>query len=155
MSYPLRIHTVSIEAPLDRVTSFLADPRNFPAWAAGLSSTLAPGASASGVEKNHWVVETPAGRITIRFSAPNLFGVADHWVRLPDGTVVYVPLRAVANGEGTEVSLTLFRLPQMDDARFEADSAAVEQDLAALRQCFSTAQHGASGPRPIPVPHPR
>lgn len=34
---------------------------------------------------------------------------------------VYGPLRAVANGDGSEVSLTLFQRPGMDDARFAAD----------------------------------
>ena len=55
----------------------------------------------------------------MRFSGNNEFGVADHWVFLPDGTTVYVPLRAVANGDGTEVTLTLYRQPSMDDAKFQ------------------------------------
>ena len=136
MTYASRLHTVSIQAPLDSVTHFLADPRNFPRWAAGLSNSITPrsdGGSADSVE-NDWVAEIPAGRVTLRFSAPNTFGVADHWVHLPDGTVVYVPLRVVANGDGAEVSLTLFRLPGMDDARFEADSAAIERDLTSLKK---------------------
>lgn len=73
----------------------------------------------------------------MRFSPPNPFGVADHWVTLPDGTVVYVPLRAVANEEGTEVSLTLFRLPTMSDARYDEDAALVERDLASLKQLLN------------------
>lgn len=37
------------------------------------------------------------------------------------------------NGEGTEVELVLFRLPQMSDAEFEEDATAVGRDLAALK----------------------
>ena len=44
----------------------------------------------------------------------------------------------VANGDGAEVTLTLFRLPSMDDAAFEADAAAVEKDLGALKTLLET-----------------
>ena len=69
----------------------------------------------------------------MRFSGTNDFGVADHWVFLPDGTTVYVPLRAVANGDGTEVLLTLYRQPSMDDAKFRGDGEWVRRDLDKLK----------------------
>jgi len=125
-----RILTVTIARPLPVVAAFLADPRNYPRWAAGLASGLEP-------RGDQWLAKTPAGPATVRFSPPNPFGVADHWVTLPDGTVVYVPLRAVANEEGTEVSLTLFRLPTMSDARYDEDAALVERDLASLKQLLN------------------
>jgi hypothetical protein len=71
--------------------------------------------------------------VFIRFSPPNDFGIADHWVRMPDGNVVYVPLRVVRNGAGTTVSLTLFQQPNMDDAQFEADAEWVQRDLVKLK----------------------
>jgi hypothetical protein len=37
--------------------------------------------------------------------------VLDHTVVLPDGTEVYVPMRVVPNGGGSEVMLVLFRQP--------------------------------------------
>lgn len=69
----------------------------------------------------------------IRFSPPNTFGIADHWVRLPDGSIIYVPLRVVRNGAGTTVSLTLFQQPNMDDAQFDADAEWVQRDLVKLK----------------------
>ncbi len=39
----------------------------------------------------------------------------------------------VANGSGSEVSFTLFRLPGVADEEFEADAAQVELDLKALK----------------------
>ncbi|MOA25382.1 hypothetical protein D3C78_1461030 [compost metagenome] len=60
--------------------------------------------------------------------------MADHWVHLEDGRVVYVPLRVVANGDGCTVALTLFRRPEMDDERFAADCDWVRRDLLALRR---------------------
>ena len=136
MTHSSRVVSISIERPLDTVAHFLAEPRNFPRWAAGLAGGLSPerGLSEAGGEPGRWAVETPQGRVTLRFSPPNAFGVADHWVHLPDASVVYVPLRAVANGDGTEVSLTLFRLPGMDAARFDADTDWVRRDLAALKR---------------------
>jgi hypothetical protein len=136
MIHPSRVVSVGVERPLETVARFLAEPRNFPRWASGLAGGLSPEheLGEAGGEPGRWVVDSPQGRVTLRFSPPNAFGVADHWVHLPDATVVYVPLRAVANGDGTEVSLTLFRLPGMDAARFDADADWVRRDLAALKR---------------------
>lgn len=57
----------------------------------------------------------------------------EDWVTLPDGGVVYVPLRALANRRGTEVIFTLFRQPDMDDALFARDAELVNADLQALK----------------------
>jgi hypothetical protein len=42
-------------------------------------------------------------------------------------------LRVVANGENSEVTFTLFRLPGMDDEKFTADAAWVMRDLQKLK----------------------
>jgi hypothetical protein len=52
---------------------------------------------------------------------------------LADGTKISIPLRVVANGDGAEVTLTLFRVPGMDDAAFERDAGMVAKDLSALK----------------------
>jgi len=57
----------------------------------------------------------------------------DHTVELPDGSEVYVPFRALANGAGTEVTLGLFRQPGMDDAAFERDAGLMRDDLVRLK----------------------
>jgi hypothetical protein len=90
-------------------------PAAFPSWASGLSN-------ASLVRQGEiWTAQGPEGPIQIRFTDRNEFGVMDHWVDLGGGRVVYVPLRIVANGSGAEVLLTLFRQPEMSDAKFAQD----------------------------------
>lgn len=76
------------------------------------------------------------GLVTIDFTPPNAFGILDHRVTLPDGNEIYVPIRAMANGDGTEVVFTLFRQPEMDDARWRRDEEWVRKDLEKLKQQF-------------------
>ena len=115
-----------VARPLSEVYGFLSDPRNLPAWASGLCLSIEQ-------HGEHWVGQTESGRVTIRFAEPNVFGILDHEVVLADGSEVYVPMRAIRNGDGSEVMLTLFRRPDMTDEAFEADLLWVERDLAALK----------------------
>jgi hypothetical protein len=102
-------------------------PAAFPSWASGLSN-------ASLVRQGEiWTAQGPEGPIQIRFTDRNEFGVMDHCVDLGGGRVVYVPLRIVANGSGAEVLLTLFRQPDMSDAKFAQDQDWVRRDLLALK----------------------
>ena len=99
-----------VDRPADEVYAYVVDPSHLPEWAAGL---------------------TP--EVEVRFAPANPYGVADHDVTLPDGTVLTVPLRVLADGEGSEVVFTLRRAPDTSDEAFEADAAAVRTDLATLR----------------------
>lgn len=142
MLYPSLVLSVGIERPIQVVARYLADPRNFREWASGLAGGLEPKSvyAHNHTEAAEWIGHTPQGEVTIRFSDPNDYGVADHWVQRPDGTAVHVPLRAVANGDGSEVSLTLYRLPDMDEARFLADAEWVRRDLAALKRILEAGE---------------
>lgn len=118
----IRIHRSAAE-----VYAFTRDPESFRRWAAGLASGLTR-------DGDRWVAHGPGGDVTVRFSPPNDYGVLDHWVTLADGTELYMPLRVVANGEGAEVGMTLYRSPTLyDDAAFDRDAAAVARDLARLK----------------------
>jgi uncharacterized protein YndB with AHSA1/START domain len=121
-----RTLSVSIDASPERVYAFAADPLNMPKWAAGL------GRSISRIDAR-WVVETPSGVVTVEFAPNNAFGVLDHTVTLPDATQVYLPVRVVANGSGSELVFTLFQTAQMSDAQFEQDAALVAADLRTLK----------------------
>ncbi|MBV2134742.1 SRPBCC family protein [Pseudomonas sp. MAP12] len=136
MIQPARILTIGIDQPLSQVAAFLAEPRNFPRWASGLADGLEPAADSPllPLAGSEWLADTPHGRLRIRFSPANLFGVADHWVHLEDDRIVYVPLRVVANGDGCTVSLTLFRRPEIDEEHFAADCDWVRRDLLELRR---------------------
>ncbi len=128
---------VSINAPAVRVYLFAADPLNMPRWAAGLGSSI------SKID-GRWMVETPNGVVTVEFAPPNTLGVLDHTVTLGDGTRIYMPMRVIANGEGSELVLTLYRQPGMSDAQFERDAALVQKDLATLKRFVEASQDDQS-----------
>ena len=118
---------ISIGRPWQQVYDAIWRPEDFPRWASGLS--------ASSLEKDGdgWRAAGPEGTVRIRFTDHNPFGVMDHYVDTGDGPEVYVPMRVIANGDGAEVLLTLFRQPGMSDAKLAADAEWVRRDLLALR----------------------
>jgi hypothetical protein len=118
--------TVSIARPAAEVYAFAHAPESFLQWAAGLGAGLTR-------DGDRWIAHGPDGDVHVRFSPQNPYGVLDHWVTLPDGTEISIPLRVVANGDGAEVTLTLFRVPGMDDATFQRDQGMVTADLAKLK----------------------
>ena len=122
---PSRTLSIAIERPWRDVYRFLAAPANFALWASGLGSSLSE-------SDGRWTADGPEGRVEVRFTPENPYGVVDHRVLAPGGEVS-VPMRVVENGDGCEVLVTLFRTPAMDDARFAADAAWIERDLAALK----------------------
>lgn len=115
-----------IAGPPKKVYEFVLNPENLPRWAAGLGKSVRK--SDAG-----WVVETPQGPVQIRFAEKNDFGVLDHFVNLASGAEAYVPMRVVPNGAGSEVILTLFRMPGMSDKQFAEDVGMVERDLKVLK----------------------
>jgi hypothetical protein len=86
-----------------------------------------------------WFVETAEGRVRVTFAPANEYGVLDHEVLTPSGQAVYVPLRAIADGDGCEVVFTLRRSAGMTDAEFERDAALVSGDLALLKNVLEGA----------------
>ncbi|MFN7130834.1 MAG: SRPBCC family protein [Myxococcales bacterium] len=127
MTNPVVHLSVSIARPPAEVYAFVRDPRNLPSWAAGVGSS-------GTLESGAWVVaDSPMGRIALRFVPENAYGVLDHVVTLPDGTSVLNPMRVLPNADGSELLFSLFRLPGVSDAAFEADARAVRQDLARLK----------------------
>ena len=124
--HPCRPISIGVERPPAEVYVFAHLPENFPKWAAGLGAGLTR-------DGEVWIAHGPDGDVRVRFSPKNDLGVLDHWVTLVDGTEISIPLRVVANGAGAEVTLTLFRLPGMDDAMFERDAGMVAKDLSTLK----------------------
>jgi hypothetical protein len=57
------------------------------------------------------------------------------------GDEVHVPLRVVQNGTGSEVILTLYRQPAMDDERFAADIKLVIGTRARSRRSSNAQRH--------------
>jgi len=127
MTRETRHLSVYIERPLSEVYAFTANPANLPRWAPGLGGGV--------VEVDGtWFVETAEGRARVTFAPENGYGVLDHEVLTPAGETVYVPMRAVAEGDGCEVVFTLRRSAWMTDTDFERDAALVNGDLARLKK---------------------
>ena len=124
---PARSFSISIQKVAHELYEQIWKPEFFKQWAAGLSE------SDMHEEGGRWTAEGPDGPIRIRFTAHNAFGIMDHVVETAAGDEVHVPLRVVQNGTGSEVILTLYRQPAMDDERFAADIKLVNRDLRALK----------------------
>jgi hypothetical protein len=118
--------SVSIERPPAEVYAFVANPENLPRWAAGLGGSVVR--SGAG-----WIIETPGGPVRIAFTEPNTFGILDHTVYPSPDQPVYVPMRVVPNGDGSEAMLTVFRLPDMTDEQYTRDLGQVTRDLETLK----------------------
>jgi hypothetical protein len=126
MTFPARHISVTVARAANDVYAYASDPMNLPGWAAGLGGSIAR-------VGGDWVAESPMGTITVTFAGPNDFGVLDHDVTLPSGEIVRNPMRVVPNGDGSEVTFTLFRRPGMSESDFEADAATVHDDLLRLK----------------------
>lgn len=122
-----RTLSVTIRRTSAQVYDFVAEPQNLPKWATAFCLSIQR-------IGDGWTALTPAGPMGLRFVARNKLGVLDHWVAAEPGFEVYVPMRVVPHGEGSEVLFTLFKLPEMSDAKFAEDAAMVEKDLQSLKK---------------------
>ena len=124
---PARTLSVTIPGDWRALYDRIWRPEFFARWASGLtdSDLVADG--------DAWVAAGSDGPIRLRFTPHNDFGVMDHWVDAGAGPVIHIPLRVVANGDGAEVMLTLYRQPDISDERFAADIKWINRDLNALK----------------------
>lgn len=127
MTFQSQHISVSINRPPKQVYEFAANPQNWPQWAAGLSGSIENSAG-------DWFAESPMGRVKVKFTEKNPYGVLDHEVTLPTGAIVYNPLRVLRNHDGSEVVFTLYRRPGMTDQMFAEDARAVTRDLQQLKR---------------------
>jgi hypothetical protein len=118
--------TVRIDRSADVVYNFASAPENLPKWASGLGKSITK-------MNNDWLVETPQGPMKVRFTERNSFGVLDHYVIPESGPEIYIPMRVISNGGGSELILTLFRLPGISEEKFAEDADWVRRDLNALK----------------------
>lgn len=129
MTAPLESQTISISierSPKD-VYEFVSNPSNLPRWASGLGTSIEN-------INGEWIVSAPQGPVKFRFVERNDLGVLDHYVSLTPGVEIYIPMRVVANGAGSELIFTLFRQPDMSDAKFQEDAKWVQRDLNVLKK---------------------
>lgn len=125
--------SVSIDRPSRAVYGFVSEPSNLPQWATGLARSVRRDAES-------WIAESPQGPVRVRFVPPNDFGVMDHHVRVAPDREVFVPIRVVPNGAGSEVLITVFQLPEMSAAKYREDLALVRADLERLKRVLESRQ---------------
>lgn len=115
-----------VHRPASEVYDYAADPDHLPEWAAG----LAQGEVAR--EGDTLIVDSPMGQVRVRFVPPNQYGVLDHDVTLPTGTVVTNPVRVLEHPDGAEVLFTVRQI-ELSDEELERDVRLVQDDLARLK----------------------
>jgi hypothetical protein len=118
--------SLDIDVPPDEVYGYTSDHTNLPAWASGIGDSIE-------LVDDEWVVDSPMGRLTIRFAERNDLGVLDHTVTLAGGETFYNPMRVIQHGTGSEVVFTLRRSDDQTDAEFEHDAATILADLHTLK----------------------
>ena len=126
-THPSRNLSVFINRNANDVYNFASIPENFPLWASGLGKSLRK-------VDDEWIAETSEGPVKVMFTGRNEFGVLDHWVSPMPGLQIYIPMRIIPNGNGSELIFTLFHSPDMSDEKFAADVDWVLHDLASLKK---------------------
>ncbi|PYI52499.1 polyketide cyclase [Paenibacillus flagellatus] len=119
--------TVTIARPPQEVYDYAREERNFAAWTTSFSRSIRQ-------EDDWWIVETDEDPVYIRFVPRNDYGILDHEARVGDGSIVWNRMRVVPNGSGSEVLFTLFRQPDVSEAKFAEDAGMVRRDLETLRR---------------------
>ena len=125
MTFMAKHISVSINRSAAQVYEFASNPENLPKWAAGLSGSIKK-------MNEDWIAESPMGRVKIKFTEKNRFGVLDQ-SNFTIGVKVYNPMRVFPNNDGSELVFTLYRRPDVSDQEFAEDAKAVEKDLAKLK----------------------
>lgn len=121
-----------IHRSVQEVYDFAADPAHLPRWAAGLAQS-----EVTTEGDDLLLVDSPMGRVTVRFVPRNDLGVLDHDVTLPSGTVVTNPVRVLAHPSGSEVLFTVRQI-ELTDEELERDVRLVERDLATLKELLES-----------------
>lgn len=122
-----RTLSVSIGCDLQTVYEFVSNLENLPQWA----KTFCRSVKQSG---GGWVIDTPHGPMKISIAGKNEAGIVDHCVSPAPGVEIFVPMRVVRNGAGSEVLFTVFQQLGMSDEQYAEDIGLVEQDLATLKR---------------------
>jgi uncharacterized protein YndB with AHSA1/START domain len=124
--------TVSIEAPTEKVFSFLADAANWPSWS--IINVL----SVSPAESDWWHMKTPGGMAKLRIRPNAELGILDHDFNAPEAQWS-VPALVVQNGTGTLFMITFFQPPTFTDAFFDEQVLLVDKELAKLKEIMEHA----------------
>ena len=126
MTWTMRHLTQSIDADIQTVIDIAGDPRQLPRWAAGLGAGIRN-------QEERWITDIPRGALEVKFVGPKEWGILDHDVIFPDGTVLNFLIRVLRNDQGSEVVFSVVKRDKMTDEEFESEAALVSADLARLK----------------------
>ena len=124
-----RTLSVSINSKPKAVYEFVLNLENLPRWAKMFCRSIK-------LLNGEWIAEILQEQAKVRITKRNDFGILDHYVKLlssPNVDEVFVPMRVVQNGDGSEVIFTIFELAGMAEERYAEDIRMVEQDLKNLK----------------------
>ncbi len=62
-------------------------------------------------------------------------------MKLSSGAVIFVPVRVIKNGDGSEVIFTLFQTAEIPDDKFAGDANSVKEDLNILKNLVEEEQN--------------
>lgn len=121
------IKYVDIQARLEKVFDFLADPMNWPQYAVVNLRSVSQG------EDGWFKAVTKFGEGKIKVKGVKEFGILDHTWKDPQATWdAYC--RAVPNGDGATVMFTLFQPPVMNDQQFDQAMKEMDIEMAKLKE---------------------
>jgi hypothetical protein len=121
--------SISINSKPKTVYEFVLNLENLPKWAKMFCRSIK-------LLNGEWIAEVLQEQAKVRITKRNDFGILDHYVKLlssPNVDEVFVPMRVVQNGDGSEVIFTVFQLAGMAEERYAEDIRMVEQDLKNLK----------------------
>jgi hypothetical protein len=117
---------VTIDTRADHVFEFLADPENLPRWAVGFCRSIRR-------HGDRWIAQTAQGNLEVRYMTDPALGVIDFLISPAPGVEFVANSRVVANGDGAEYVFTQFQAPGMPDEVFDANVAALREELVVLK----------------------
>lgn len=129
-----RVLHIPIQAEPEAVSAYLSDVARWKEWAPWVHA-------AAETSKGCWNLDTPEGRMELRFVRPGDPLSLDHWVRLANGQTAFNGMRVVGLGGRSELILVLFQAAGTPDEAFEADSRAVNADLERIKAALEGPAH--------------
>jgi hypothetical protein len=124
-----RVFTIPIRRSYEEVYGFLSAPENFVLWGGAN-----PGSQMQHIAGADYLVDLPRGRLVMRFSPVNKYGVLDYQV-FPQGadSGPVTPVRLYANQEGCEMVFTWYRREGVSDEQFASDAEWALSDLLRMK----------------------
>jgi hypothetical protein len=126
-------HTINLDIArtADDVYDYLAEPLNFPSWAA----VTGPMEQVGPLE---WKTETAFGPRFIRFSPRNEWNILDHAVFAMGEEPVVLPMWVVPNAGGCVLIFVFYRRDAMTDDQYRSALEWIRTDFLTLRSLLES-----------------